>query len=85
MTRTGLDDLRSRLHKAYVSQHSGCGVRLSPDVLASAALVMGGRMVSARCWLAPAAGTHVPRRDIVTQNLTFTARKTAVAVGPEEG
>jgi hypothetical protein len=41
--------------------------------------------VSARCWLAPAAGTHVPRRDIVTQNLTFTARKTAVAVGPEEG
>jgi hypothetical protein len=69
-------DLRSGLYEAYASQPAG---------LASAARVAIRPVVSACCRIALAAETRMLRGHIVTQNLTFVARKGAGLVNSGAG
>jgi hypothetical protein len=78
VTAAGLDDLRSRLYESYVSQHAGIG---SDE---AAALVY--RRDIRPLLSPPSVGAIIDlgcgRGHIVTKNLTFAARKAAVAGNP---
>ena len=80
------DDARTR-QLAAAADFGEVEARSCPPVahgLASAARVMVWRMVSAGYRIALAAETGALRGHIVTQNLTFAARKAAVITRPAQ-
>ena len=86
-----LADLRTHPYEAYASRRAGCDsvlARPSPQVThgqASAAQVMVRQVVSTCHRIALATETVMLGSHVITQNLTFAARKGAELVNPAEG